>query len=227
MSPDLKASVEEIYDVFASYRLPERTYARNEEDERKLHSKPLRMLNKDDLWLYAADAILVWGDENVYRHFLPRMFELLADAIDSPRSFQDVSICLLRLHYGNWRLWPAKEQRAIERFALVISTYPPQLCNDAENWLSGIAQAVHDLRPYLDIWQADESEQSCQNLAAIVLEHNFIQPGAHGTEFWADRKHQFGQVRAWLLSRPVKKKLETAFLRNPIEQLEMACTVLP
>ena len=44
-----------------------------------LSAKSLRNLSVDDLRIYYFKAMTTWGDINDFKHFLPRIFELLSE----------------------------------------------------------------------------------------------------------------------------------------------------
>ena len=167
-------AVEELYETFRGYPLRADTDAcpcvHEPEQERMLHARPLRELTADHLEMYAADAMLVWGNEDDYRHFLPRIFELLI-TLDDPRFELDLApIVFNKLRFANWANWPIDEQNAIRRYFLmawkaVLRANPDVLgLTDEEDWLSGIAQAEDDLHPYLAAWAEERSDRSGETL---------------------------------------------------------------
>lgn len=104
-SPRLLASIERLYEIFAAYPLPRYTNpcpcCHRAEDDAKLRSKPLRNLESGDLRDYAVDAILTWGDEEVFKHFLPRLFELSV-AVSAPEQLRaDREILFRKFHHAN------------------------------------------------------------------------------------------------------------------------------
>jgi hypothetical protein len=103
----LQATIEGLYAVFASYPLRPQVVGCpccvSAEDEARLHSKPLRELEIADLEKYASHALLTWGDEDDFRHFLPRLFEL-ADL--EHLSSSDLHIIFGKLRHAGWRAWP-------------------------------------------------------------------------------------------------------------------------
>ncbi len=52
---------------------------------------------------------MVWGDLGCYKHFLPRIFELVltAGALETPNPELVFGI----LRYGKWRTWSEQEQK--------------------------------------------------------------------------------------------------------------------
>ena len=212
--------VEALYETFRGYPLRPDTNAcpccHKPEQERFLHVQPLRKLTVDHLRLYVEDAILVWGNVDDYRHFLPRIFELMM-TLEDPRFELDMApIVFNKLRLANWANWPIEEQNAIRRYFLIawkalLRTSPDDLgLTDAADWLSGIAQAEDDLQPYLDAWKGEESNEAARHLAALIVEYPFVQNDARPPDFWRERKEQWNQVREWLLGDTVKRKLRAA-----------------
>src|SRR5689334_4808434 len=80
----LQASVENLYTVFARYPLAEIEHCKccvTPEENARLSAKPLRELTEADFGRYPGKAITTWGHDEDYKHFLPRLLELvLTDA---------------------------------------------------------------------------------------------------------------------------------------------------
>jgi hypothetical protein len=51
-----------------------------------------------------------WGDVNHFKHFLPRVFELVWEL------GVDLSTIFGKLEYASWRTWPVAEQAAVRQF---------------------------------------------------------------------------------------------------------------
>ena len=124
LSPALQQAIEGLYVAFAKYPLNEFTdpclHCHSLEDEAKLHSKPLRLLDVEDIRDFANDSMSVWGDIPELKHFLPRMLELLAVTNVPTYQFVDPEILLSKLRYAHWRTWPADEQVSVEHFLHVL-----------------------------------------------------------------------------------------------------------
>jgi hypothetical protein len=77
----LAEAIENLYRAFARYSLRKHVEGCpccvRERDKRALESKPLRQLASSDLGRYAFKAMTTWGNQDDFRHFLPRIFELL------------------------------------------------------------------------------------------------------------------------------------------------------
>lgn len=122
------------------------------------------------------------GDVDDFRHFLPRIFELLwtgelAEEVNP-------EIVLGKLAYGKWTTWPQEEQSAI-RAALAQLWQRHRRSREAESWLCAIARAEPDIIPYLNAWEPE---------AALDFKTD---PGTKCTGFWEDAESQWGQVLAW------------------------------
>lgn len=74
-------AIEALYRAFSNYPLHKHVEGCPcciaESDKMLLESKPLRQLSSSDLSRYSFKAMTTWGDKNDFRHFLPRIFELV------------------------------------------------------------------------------------------------------------------------------------------------------
>lgn len=116
MTNELKIAIENLYLTFSIYPF-QSTMAGcpccvSDLDKKNIHVKQLRDLNEEDLSKYAFKAMTTWGDLADFKHFLPRIFELLATT-----NFPvDSQIVLGKLEYGNWNEWPQAEKVGIQQF---------------------------------------------------------------------------------------------------------------
>jgi hypothetical protein len=218
---ELQTAIENLYTLFVAYPLRDNTdpcsCCHSAYDEQSLHLKPLRKLGADDLWLYAMDALFVWGGSDDFKHFLPRIFELTVKESDT---FVDPQVALNKLHHGDWRSWPDAEQRGVEDFFAVvwrnvIESEPHELCGlEMDDWLCGIAHAENLLSPYLDTWFAAESENARLNLAAFIADTDFAKH-KHSNGYWSDRRELFDEVAAWVRSDAMKTKMAKVVVDFP------------
>lgn len=211
---ELRASIEGLYETFASYPLSDDTNAcpccHTPEEEKRLHRAPLRNLKFEDLQQYAMDALSVWGSEADFRHFLPRIFEL---EVAHGAEFQDPEVVFNKLRYGEWRHWPEREQHAIETFfqalwQCILGGQPNQDHGwEIEGWLCGIGQAVDDLSPYLRAWESMGTENARLNLARFIAETDFADPNSRPSAYWEEFSAVFAQVGTWVRGAVVKEKM--------------------
>jgi len=178
---ELAAAIETLYRVFRRYELRSTTdpcpCCHAPQDEVCLHRKPLHELSGRDLQQYAMDAIYTWGSGDDFKHFLPRLFEVLVTNGDE---FFDAAGVFSRLTYESasstdWRTWPKDEQAAVSHYLQAVweaalNSNPEELPFDgAHSWIEAIAQAEHDLSKYLGRWLQAESPNAHRNLASMIV----------------------------------------------------------
>jgi hypothetical protein len=222
----LDEAIEGLYSAFAIYPLPRNTdhctHCHTEADEARLRSKPLRKLGLEELRDYACDALWVWGDNKVFRHFLPRIYELYVNTPNAPRVFDDPEIIFSKFRYGAWRTWPPNEQTAVERFLhsfwdeiLTLAPGPAPESTDIESWLCSISRAEDDLESYLGQWLDTASLSSCLALSSFILTSAITRSETTGRNaFWEDCKEQYLQLRKWVYTPEVLDRLENAANRE-------------
>lgn len=231
----VRGAIENLYVAFASYPLRDDTNAcsccHSPEDEKRLHKISLRNLNTEQLQQYATDALLVWGSEADFKHFLPRIFELeVANGWD----WVDPEVVFSKLRRGEWRYWPETEQHAIEKFfdalwACIVDSQPHYDYGwEIEGWLCGIAQAVSNLSPYLEVWAGTETKNAKLNLASFITETDFADPNSRPTAYWEERAELYAQVGAWVRGDVVREKMKTIAAKYPeYDFVERAYVSLP
>ena len=218
---DLQMAIEELYLVFDPYHLPRLTNpcrcCHTEADEALLCSQPLRKLEPRELNDYAFDALLTWGDVGLFKHFLPRIYELMIRPFGPNALHIDPEILFRKLKYGQWRERPIQEQRALERFLHALWHARLGDCvedgydEQSETWLCAIAQAEDVLVPYLLQWVTDTRQTAVEALAVFILRSEVVVPGGVARNaFWEDRDAQYAEVRLWVLSPEVKAVLQHA-----------------
>jgi hypothetical protein len=223
-SPALRDAIEGLYELFAKYPLPAYTNpcrcCHTSDDEASLRARPLRELEAKQLDKYADDALLIWGDVNVFKHLLPRVFELAVTIPDAAHAFPNHEIVFGKFRYGEWRMWPKEEQAAVERFLHAVwrevlnSPSPEGSFTDTESWLCSIGQCEDDLSPYLDQWVEDDSLSACLELSSFLLSSAVTRTDGRGRNpFWETRDAQYDQLKAWVTSPAVVEKLRLAEAR--------------
>ena len=148
LTADLQAAIENLYTVFATYPLQPSTnpclHCHTEQQEERIRVRPLRELTGNDLMDYAFSALYTWGSESDFKHFLPRLFELLV--ITNDFDFVDPEVLFTKLPYASWWRWPEREQNAIRQFVwslwhAAFSSTPEELGYfEIEDWICSLAQ---------------------------------------------------------------------------------------
>ncbi len=190
------------------------------DDDAKLRSKPLRELGLYELRDYARQALLVWGDGRVFRHFLPRICELLVTTAHPSYDLCDPEIIFSKFGHAHWRNWPTSEQAAIESFlhalwADVLARTPEQGESlNTETRLCCLGQCEQDLSFYLSQWIEDESQPACLALSSLLIGSAVLLSGKkHRNAFWDQCDAQYEHLQVWAKSSAVREKLERARAR--------------
>lgn len=228
-------AIEGLYAAFSKYPLPDQTCpcpcCHSTDVNALLHAAPLRQLQWQHLGEYSTEALMVWGDTNCYKHFLPRIFELVLTDWERNKS-PDPERVFHILRYGAWRTWPKPEQDAIELFLravwdTVLKEPPLDSYMGIESWICAIGQSEDDLTPYLRQWVEDESRPACLTLSGFLLNSAITRSKKQGrNEFWAARDTQYAQLQDWVKSTAVRQKLERASEKWPeIDEFKAAISI--
>jgi hypothetical protein len=223
VSPALAEAIAGLYAAFKPYKPDEHRigcdHCTTDRDHADIHSDSLKRLSGAALSRFAFKAMTTWGTEDNYRHFLPRLFELLvARQLDT-----DDEIVFHKLTYGQWTTWPAVEQQAVARFlhaywADAIQQYPhtPPI----ETVVCSVAQAWDDVSVVLDSWPIATSCAAARHFADFVdlSDCNLVKrpPIVRGLQnaFWSsERESQRRLVEQWVKSPERQAELELAFFR--------------
>jgi hypothetical protein len=185
-----------------------------------LYAKPLRELEVTHLSGYSADALLTWDVVEGFKHFLPRLFELLVTSEDAHGDLSLHEILFSKFRHGRWRSWPPDEQAAVEKFmhavwGAVLGDPPPtDSFVDVECWLCSFGQCEDDLSPYLRQWIADDRISACAALSGFLLSSSILLGNDSNRDaFWDERDAQYRQLKEWAKSPEVNDKLRAAEIR--------------
>lgn len=132
----LNQSLNALYTIFSSYTINENFRDRacqccvTNKEIQSLLSKPLKQLSGDDIEHFSRSAITTYGDVEDYKHFLPRILELIqlpnSNVLDDFTTFE-------KLNYSSWLTWSEEE-------VLSIKNYFKSLLIDALNTNSHLIQ---------------------------------------------------------------------------------------
>ena len=216
MSEKLQKSIENLYEVFAKYPLKEKIqgcpHCISDEADNVLHSKPLRKLMAEDLSYFAAKSMTTFGDEDDFKHFLPRLFELMSQG-ESVCNYGE-EILIGKLGYANWTEWNEVEKSAVENFLMKLIRYSSDFEKDkayfTETFLAGIANAVEDITPYLNPWLEDISVNKIYTLHYLVVDCHYGMSNVYLAKLPAQRK----QIKDWLISENTVSTLENLYFNN-------------
>lgn len=216
----LQLAVKNLYRVFRRYTLrdhiPGCECCVTEWDQQRLQVKPLDELTASDLAKYAAKAVSSWGTITDFKHFLPRLLELLTEDANSPDQGINPPVLLEKLRHAQYAQWPERERHAVETFLrawwqAALDTYPAALT--AETCLVSIAQIVTDIDPYLASWQQSRSIPAMRHLAEFVfaVADDLQERGTITGPFWSYPEAPRFRVIEWLGEFRTINALENAF----------------
>jgi ankyrin repeat protein len=157
-------------------------------------SRSLRDLSVDELSEVAANVPHLGGDADVFRHYLPRLLEIL---VTTGFRWPDAEPALGRLNYDArlgsepWWTWPEAEQRAIARFLqeawAARLREPPDMDGadlSADSLLCGIGMIVEDVSDYLSKWIAFDEPHAAEHLAQFLSLNSDRSNGRLANGFW-------------------------------------------
>lgn len=120
----LEDAIEGLYVAFSGYPLPDDTMpcsgCHSADANELLHMAPLRQLEWAHLRKYASEALFVWGDLECFKHFLPRIFDLVLSNPDWKDRIPHPEGVFKKFKYGEWKTWPEDEQAAIKQLLAAI-----------------------------------------------------------------------------------------------------------
>jgi hypothetical protein len=224
----LSEAINGLYKAFARYPLRKHVEGCpccvHEPEKRALGSKLLRQLNSSDLGQYAFKAMTTWGDENDFRHFLPRMFELV---VSSEGIGWDEEVVLGKLRLAKWGTWPEKEQAALRAYfragwQFLLSQENPHV--EPDSWLCGIAIAGEDLLIYLNDWIQARQRHAYEHLNAFVEQHQptYVKRHSLSNPFWPTAPRGVTQICDWFASEETRNELEKIYFENDSSEFASA-----
>lgn len=194
----LHEAIERLYTTFASYPLRHPvigcTCCVSRADQERIASKVLRHLDGYDLERFAWKAMSTWGDENDFKHFLPRILELMSDAKER-RDLPDLFVIFGKLGYC--KKWTEHERETVTNYLLefwrwILAGHPGREEDSltASEYLEAMLYGVDDFAPFLNAWRDMRVPSSLRQLAEMVRYYS-----------WGCRLATHSQVRAWQIGR--------------------------
>jgi hypothetical protein len=176
----LQAAIGDLYATFAAYPLKRVIegcpHCVSRADSDALHVRALDTLTADDVRYYATKAMTTFGDAEDFKHFLPRLLELLARELEAGGAGENLGfneeILGGKLALAGYAGWPAVEREAVDRFldalwGALLARFPTTL--DAETFLCFLAQFT-TLDRYLAVWRSTRTRPALAHLAVAVYE---------------------------------------------------------
>ncbi|MEZ4935665.1 MAG: hypothetical protein R2788_26465 [Saprospiraceae bacterium] len=220
-----KENIENLYKTFNKYQLNGKIEkcpcgCISDEDEQKIYSKSLQELTADDLGFYNGKAMTTWGNEENYKHFLPRIIEIYKE--DKINGWIDLDTIHNKLKHANWEDWNLEEQIRIKEF---VEIDWKELVNHSKNEIR-----IEDFESYLNYFEIEELIKMWEFPQNKIALNNFVEFFyMNGNEILysgkkvklngKDRKHEFVE----LLERDnLTESLENEFFNSEMGNKEYA-----
>lgn len=227
---ELRAAVDGLYSAFRPYRLRDHIVdcpcCVSDGDNRKLQSVPLLELTSEQLRRYTGKAMTTWGTAHEFRHFLPRIAELMS----FDEGWQvDLEIVAGKLTYADWSSWPGAEQSAIRRFLAAwwqaaLREFPcPYQWQSIDQVLCAIGRTEDRLDSYLSDWLRPLRSVAMQHLADFVIYNgpSLCKERGLSNSFWTDRPQQAHQVESWMRMPQTRDAIAAAVKCTPEDDAQL------
>jgi hypothetical protein len=171
--PKLDEASDRLYAAFARYPLPARPdvcdHCVTAAEVAATRARPLRLLTADDLHPFMWHGLSTWGDEAEFKHFLPRVLELIAQ--DEIVDDSAVAWGVMNKINPRWRDWPSDERTAVETFTGVwwratLREFPRRFT--VMDVLESIGALCLPIAPRLADWETLTDEAAARHLAWLV-----------------------------------------------------------
>ncbi len=210
MNTKLTLAIENLYQVFSNYaanptdlRMSSCDCCVDDDEIREITIKPLRNLTEKELGHISRSAISTFGTVDHYKHFLPRIFELMS----KPNSdFADSFTCYEKLNYGEWETWPDEEQRAIEHYFDVL--WETVIQDTTSN-----RYQIQDVFDIVMLYQSKEIIFNTWEQTDTLPSTLFIVDSILSGWNCINNKRHLETITNWLYSTVVLQKLEHAFFK--------------
>ncbi len=198
MTEELKITIENLYTTFSIYPFKSTIEGCpcciSDSDKEKIHSKQLRDLGEDNLSRYAFKAMTTWGDTNDFKHYLPRIYELLA----TTDFIVDTFVVLGKLEYGKWQEWAEAEKTSITQFLLAWWTdvVKHKTYFDKEVFTE-IYKLTNNIEQLLNRWTISFSDNSFSNFVDLI--HNYYNDLTNKKKEFKDFDDaSIGKLKLWI-----------------------------
>ena len=217
VSSELSTVIARLYETFQPYI--NRSHPEgcpccvSADDKRKLVSKSLRELTRDDLDRFVWKVLTTWGDVDDLKRFLPRILELMAQ--DDCGGF-DREVFSGKLRMVEWTNWPERERNVVADYFTIIwrdCIFAPDGSVWMDELLCALGRALDDLTPFLRAWERCRAANGYDALCGFI-EWNLdglIKKGRLRNNFWPEAEAQMNQVVDWLSSPATEKRLQMIF----------------
>ncbi|MGG7439217.1 hypothetical protein ACQ7CX_09520 [Chryseobacterium arthrosphaerae] len=205
----LERSVEQLYEIFSGYPLVPRMNGCpccvSGTDKEKLHIRPLRDLEENDLLRYVFKALTTWGSIEDFKHFLPRLFEILAKG----GFIAYLDTILGKLEYGKFVMWPENEKAAVKTF--LWQWWQNRLATQSyfdHEAFCGIYKITGELDRMLECWETDFQTNGFR-VFVDYIDHYYLDMIYDGKNFRDFKRDDIKRINSWIAKN--KDNLEKGF----------------
>jgi hypothetical protein len=210
----LREAVEDVYRAFKDVPLGyfEGCPCCVRDEHRQALLGPLRKI--PDISHFAFKSMTTWGDEQTFKHFLPRILEAMTDA----HFGINPQILSGKLVMAKWRSWPDRLRAPVEAwmdayFRAALAEYPYEA--NTETALAVLVIAGFDLPSLLQQWSKDHSPSALRERVLYVYHwhcRRSAEDDVPTTAFWdlADDAQIIATLRDWMNSDDTRDAVEMA-----------------
>lgn len=222
MTDRLENIIENLYKVFSIYGATDMTGSALYEDlsawNQKLLSKPLRELEASDLTRYAGKAITSWGNAKDYKHFLPRILELIAK-LEPP---YEIWITFDRIQLADFKSWKKEEQNLIHEYMLalwesILNDFSCKAEFEFKEYFTTLVYYYPNFNDLLDIWSKSNSKAAIKYLAAFIIDEQINLFEKRKISSLKDQQEKAERFINWLLSDAVINRIQRDYFEFETE----------
>lgn len=213
----LDKAIAGLYGIFKSYRIKPSfsgcAHCVSPKDSEYLCSTELSQLSPTDLDTYAFKAMTTWGEVNDFKHFLPRLFELVAT--EDTNCLSSLEVLFGKLAYARWNDWPTGERRAVRSY---LEAYwntclaKDVLCTDddsIDSSLCAISCACESIDDFLVVWASQNDATAIRQLGQFIWLNadTILKKNRLWNSFWVNQRAAEETIK-WLSSETVRTCVE-------------------
>ncbi|WP_299883233.1 hypothetical protein [uncultured Lacinutrix sp.] len=221
MKPQLEKLTNQLYNTFSKYSIKGDLRDRScdccvtDEEIRVLLSKPLKDLNDDDIGHFSRSAISTFGHVEDFKHFLPRILELMqdpnSDTLDDFTTFE-------KLNYSEWETWDRNEIITIDNYLLKL--WEDVITNENATFhqigcVLNIVSKYTGLNKALSIWKNKESSNSTLFIAESIV---------NGLQYYIS-KEIISDLTYWFYKDIILFRIEKEFFNTKDEDLASTLSI--
>ncbi|CAL2102489.1 conserved protein of unknown function [Tenacibaculum sp. 190130A14a] len=223
----LEKSIEYLYEVFSPYKVSGNLRERSceccvtNEDITRLLSKSLHELEVNDINKFTSKAVTTFGDEQDYKHFLPRILELVAISEDS---LIDDFLTFEKLNYLEWETWNNKEIIAVDLFFYYQFENSLKNENVSIEYFNSSLELIckyKSIDTVIKIWEYNFSILSVKFIVNYVLLGSMIDLSQHQKEILEEWFHS-----EYILNQLSKQFFKEHFNEEFKERISIVYTIL-